>query len=168
MASLHGHGVPSASAFLTPEIQQAVWFLGALVRIRVGGDSTGGSLAVLEHYGERGYCSPLHRHEADEELFFVLEGQLRVEVDGQQHAAGPGAVAVLPRALPHAFVVTSPHARFLTFHTPAGFERFTLEAGTATTSLEHSPPNDRPLEPAALAEMASAFGIQILGPPPTP
>ena len=48
----------------------------------------------------------------------MLDGEVRVEVGGEAHAAGPGAVAFLPRQLPHAFVVTSPQARFLTLHTP--------------------------------------------------
>jgi hypothetical protein len=39
----------STSAILTPEVQQAVWFPGALVCVRTGGDSTAGSLAVLEY-----------------------------------------------------------------------------------------------------------------------
>jgi len=42
----------------------------------------------------------------------------------------PGAVAFLPRQLPYAFVITSSESRFLTLHTPAGFDRFVLAAGT--------------------------------------
>jgi quercetin dioxygenase-like cupin family protein len=163
-SSLH---VPSVPAILTPEAQQAVWFLGALIRVRVGGDATGGTLAVLQHQGGRGYSSPLHRHDADEETFLVLEGELRVEVDGQSRNAGPGTAALLPRKLPHAFVVTSPQAVFLTIHTPAGFDQFTLEAGAAANATE-PPSADLPPDPAALAAMASRYGIQILGPPPSP
>ena len=88
---------PGTPAILTPDVQQAVWFLGALVQVRVDGDATARSLAVLEHQGERGYASPVHRHLADEETFFVLDGELRVEVGGQAHTAGAGAVAFLPR-----------------------------------------------------------------------
>lgn len=55
----------------------------------------------------------------------MLDGELRVDVGGQTSAAGAGAVAFLPRQLPHAFVVTSPQAGFLTLHTPAGFDKFT-------------------------------------------
>jgi quercetin dioxygenase-like cupin family protein len=88
---------PSAPAILTPDVQQAVWFLGALIRIRAGGDATAGSLAILEYEGERGYSSPVHRHLADEETFFVLDGELRVDVAGRSRAAGAGAVAFLPR-----------------------------------------------------------------------
>ena len=59
----------------------------------------------------------------------MLDGELRVDVAGRSRAARAGAVAFLPRQLPHAFVVTSPLARFLTLHTPAGFHRFTLATG---------------------------------------
>ena len=153
---------PSAPAILTPDVQQAVWFLGALIRVRAG------SLAILEHEGERGYSSPVHRHLADEETFSVLDGELRVDVAGRSRAAGAGAVAFLPRQLPHAFVVTSPQARFLTLHTPAGFDRFTLAAGIPVSPAASTPPDDVPPDPAALAAMASSYGIEILGPPPRP
>ena len=159
---------PCTPAILTPEVQQAVWFLGALVRVRASGEATAGSLDVLEHQGGRGYSSPLHRHLAQEETFFVLDGELRVEVGGEAHAAGPGAVAFLPRQLPHAFVVTSPQARFLTLHTPGGFDRFTLAAGTPAAGTTTMPPEEVPPDPAALAAMASSYGIEIMGPPPTP
>ena len=159
---------PGTPAILTPEVQQAVWFLGALVHVRASGDATAGSLDVLEHQGERGYSSPLHRHLAEEETFFVLEREVRIEVGGEAHAAGPGAVAFLPRQLPHAFVVTSPQARFLTLHTPGGFDRFTLAVGTPAAGTTTTPPEEVPPDPAALAAMASSYGIEILGPPPKP
>lgn len=72
MTDLNDLPVPAAPAILTPDVQQAVWFLGALVRFRAAGAATAGQLAILEHQAERGHCSPLHRHDADEETFFVL------------------------------------------------------------------------------------------------
>ena len=55
-------GAPGTPAILAPQVQQAVWFMGALVRVRASGENTAGCLDVLEHKGERGYSSPLHRH----------------------------------------------------------------------------------------------------------
>lgn len=159
--------VPATPAVLTPEVQRAVWFLGALVRIRASGDSTSGCLAVLEHRGERGYSSPLHRHLVDEETFFVIDGEVRVEVDGRAHVAGAGTAAFLPRQLPHAFVVTSPQAQFLTLHTPAGFDKFMLAAGEPATAPDRMPPEELPLDPARLAAIAGSYNIEIVGPPPT-
>lgn len=153
-------------AILSAEEQQAVWFLGALVRVRAGGGSTGGRLAVLEHAGPRGYNSPVHLHKADEETFFILDGSVRVEVGERAFSAGPGTVAFLPRQLPHAFVVTSPQARFLTLHTPSGFDEFTLAAGAPADPPFEVPPAELPPDPAALAAIAASYGIEILGPPP--
>ncbi len=62
MTTLDQFNPTNVPTVLTPEEQRAVWFLGALIRIRVGGGSTGGRLAILEHAGSRGYSSPLHRH----------------------------------------------------------------------------------------------------------
>ncbi len=162
-----GHGFPTAPTVLSEQEQQAVWFLGALVRVRTHGSTTAGTLAVLEHNGGRGFSSPLHRHRGDEETFIVLEGELRVEVDGVTNSVGPGAAAILPRRLTHAFVVTSPQARFLTIHTPAGFEAFTIQAGEPAVSVD-VPPDGLPPDPVALAAMAADYGIEILGPPPAP
>ncbi len=167
--TFHGeHHTRIEPAILTAEAQQAVWFLGALVRIQTGADATAGRLAVLDHQAQRGHGSPVHIHRADDETFLVLEGELRVEVDEVTRAAGPGAAAFLPRRLPHAFVVTSPQARWLTIHTPAGFDQFTLAVGTAVEVA--GAPSDREMPPdrAAFAAKAATFGIEILGPPPAP
>ncbi len=117
-------------AVLTPEEQRAVWFLGALIQIRVGGGSAWGGLAIREHAGPRGYSSPLHCHEADEETFFILDGDVRVEVGGRAVTAVPGTAAA---------------------HSP--FE---------------TPPDELLPDPAALAAIAASYGIEILGPSPSP
>jgi quercetin dioxygenase-like cupin family protein len=157
----------AAPAILPPDAQEAVWFLGMLVRVRLGGSATGGRLAILEHHGERGHGSPVHRHLADDETFFVLDGELRVEVDGQAQAAGPGTVAFLPRRLPHGFAVTSPQVRYVTVHQPAGFDDFVREVGSPAGSVD-VPPDEVPPDPALLAEIARRHDIEILGPPLTP
>ncbi|GAA0481592.1 cupin [Paractinoplanes deccanensis] len=141
-----------------PRTREAVSFLGGLISMRATWADTDGGFAVLEHNGERGYMSPLHLHEADEETFLVLEGTLRVEVGTDVHSVGEGGLALLPRGLAHGFVVTSPQARFLTLHTPAGFDRFVAEVGAAT------PPSG----PAELTRIAAAHGVQIVGPPLLP
>ena len=102
------------------------------------------------------------------ETFFILDGDVRVEVGGRAVSAGPGTAAFLPRQLPHAFVVTSASARFLTLHTPAGFDEFTIAAGSPAHSPFETPPDELPPDPAALAAIAASYGIEILGPPPSP
>jgi quercetin dioxygenase-like cupin family protein len=60
-----------------------------------------------------------HRHHLDS--FYVLEGELALRVQGDEHVLGPGACVSVPAGVVHAFRSTSP-ARFLNLHTPdAGF-----------------------------------------------
>lgn len=88
-------GGTSTPVITTPDDQASIPFLGALLRLRAGSEHTGGTFALLEHTGERGYMSPLHLHRDDEETFLVLEGELRVEVGDDRHQVGPGGLALL-------------------------------------------------------------------------
>ena len=82
------------------DTQAAIWFLGALSRLRVTGEQTGGAFAVADHLARRGNASPVHVHDRDDETFFVLDGELRVFAGEEEHAAGPSADAALPRHVP--------------------------------------------------------------------
>lgn len=101
-----------------PDTQAAIWFLGALSQPRVSGGQTGGAFALADHLARRGNASPVHVHNRDNETFFVLDGELRVFAGEEEHTAGPGTVAVLPRCVSHAYVVTTATARFLTLAHP--------------------------------------------------
>ncbi|MFF9488126.1 cupin domain-containing protein [Streptomyces sp. NPDC014676] len=150
------------------DTQDAVLFLGGLVRMRARAGDTGGTFALLEHSGERGYMSPLHLHESDEETFLVLDGTLRVEVGDETRSVGSGGLALLPRGLAHGFVVTSPTARFLTLHTPGGgFDAFVADIGTPFDESRSADPVAGP-DPAELTRLAATYGIQIVGPPLLP
>ena len=150
-----------------PDTQTAIWFMGALSQLRVGGEQTGGAFALADHLARRGNASPVHVHDQDDETFFVLDGELRVFVGEEEHLAGPGTVAVLPRRLRHAYVVTSATARFLTLHTPAGFEQFAAEVGQPARAFTLPPPAGPP-DFGALAQAATRHQITILAPPPQP
>jgi quercetin dioxygenase-like cupin family protein len=157
------HGVISS-----PDTQAAIWFLGALSQVRLSGEQTGGAFSLRDNLARRGNASPVHVHDRDDETFFVLDGELRVLAGEDDDTAGPGTVAVLPRRLRHAYVVTSATARFLTLHAPAGFEQFAAEVGQPARALTLPPPPAGPPDLAALAQAAARHGITILAPPPQP
>lgn len=162
-------GAITTPVLTDPGTQGVVNFLGGLVRTRARAADTGGTYALLEHSGERGYMSPLHLHVSDEETFLVLEGTLRVEVGTEVHSVGSGALALLPRGLAHGFFVTSAQARYLTLHTPGGgFDEFVAEAGTPVT--DGQPPRSTTGGPAPeeLTRIAASHGIDIVGPPLLP
>ena len=126
--------------------------------MRVSGEQTGGAFALADHLARRGNASPVHVHDRDDETFFVLDGELRV-ILGEEEYAAAGTVAVLPRRLRHAYVVTSATARFLTLHSPAGVEQFAAEAGEPAEALTLPPPPAGPPDFAALAQAAARHQI---------
>jgi quercetin dioxygenase-like cupin family protein len=143
----------------TPETQRTIPFNGEWYRVRVSGQDTAGTFAVLDTEAVRGHASPMHVHRHDCEVFLVLEGTLRVVVDRQEHEAGAGSAAVLPAGRPHGFVVTSETARYLTVQHGPAFEQFVAAAAGEGEDIP---------DPARLTEIAAAHGIDIVGPPLVP
>ena len=147
------------------DTQTDIWFLGALSQVRLSGEQTGGAFSLTDNLARRGNASPVHIHDHEEETLVVLDGDLRVILGDDEHAAGPGTVAVLPKGIRHAYVVTSATARFLTLHNPGGFERFAAEVGEPAQALTLPPEPAVPADLAALTETAARHGITILAPP---
>lgn len=71
--------------------------MGVRTRWTVGSVSTGSSQMVLvEAVFPPGHETASHLHETDEEIIYVLEGELRVTLGDQEYSAGPGATAFVP------------------------------------------------------------------------
>lgn len=58
-----------------PDEQTALWFLGALAQVRLGGEQTDGAYSLVENLVRRGTDSPVHVHDREDETFFVLDGE---------------------------------------------------------------------------------------------
>ena len=151
-----------------PDEGDAYWFLGALATIKASTETTGGGVAVIEHLAPQGHGSPLHVHTREDEWFYVLEGELTFWVDGRVSVAPAGSFVYGPKGLAHTFIVSSEVARFLLVTEPAGFERFTRALGQPAERLEIPPPATEPPDVEGLAQLATTFGLQIVGPPGIP
>ena len=85
--------------------------------------------------------TPLHTHPADESMF-VIEGELLVHLDGEEHPLRAGGFSLAPAGIPHAFKVVSESATVLFLHTPGTCEAFYLGASTPLAPGETSGPFD--------------------------
>ena len=137
------------------------WFYGGGVHTwLVRAEETDGAFLMVEDRMRGGKATPLHVHPLSDETFYVVEGEIVVHVDGTDHVVTAGGVAVAPRGVPHAFLVTSPEARVLWMHTPAACQAFYLDA-----SVVSDEEGDLDLDMVRAAAAADP-GIELLGPPP--
>jgi quercetin dioxygenase-like cupin family protein len=144
------------------------WFFGGLTTIKADGSSTGGRVMVTEQVAPRGNGSPLHVHHAEDEWFYVLEGELTLWVAERTVVAEAGAFVFGPRDVPHTFEVTSDRARFLLVTEPAGFEGFIRALGQPVATPELPPATTAPPDMEPVLRAAAEYGLEILGPPGIP
>ena len=143
---------------------EPIWFDGGLMTITAAAEDTGGAFALFEYVAGRGKASPLHSHPDADETFWVIDGHVKVNVDGVEHEGGDGSTFVFRRDVPHAYAITSGTARILMMLTPGGGENFFREAGAPAERRDLPPPSERNLEQFQAA--AAGNGVVLLGPPP--
>lgn len=100
---------------------------GAVVTIKFGSDDTNGSFSIFEsHRGQGDTRGPgVHAHPGFDEVFYVLEGEYEVTVDGEKVIAIPGTAVFVPRSHFHTFAATGrAESKMLHFVTPGGFEHY--------------------------------------------
>ncbi|MGE0541466.1 MAG: quercetin 2,3-dioxygenase [Dehalococcoidia bacterium] len=145
----------------------ATWFLGTLMTAKAGSEQTGGAFTLLEWTAPPGFAPPLHRHQVEDEAFYILDGTLEVTCGDRRWQATPGAFVFLPRGVVHGFTVTGTvPIRGLQLTVPAGFEQFMAEVGEPAQALTLPPPAAPDVE--KLLAAAARHRIDILGPPPGP
>jgi quercetin dioxygenase-like cupin family protein len=144
---------------------ERLWFYGGGVHTwKATGAETDGAFLLFEDVLARGKTTPLHTHPHVDETLYMLEGELLLHTDGEEQKVGPGGMAMTPRGVPHAFLITSETARILFLETPGSSEAFYRGASEAATrDLENSAPVDF-ARVRASAERNG--GVEILGPPP--
>lgn len=128
--------------------------LGAVLML--SGGQTAGRLSVLEHpLAPRALGSPVHTHRHEDEYSVVLEGVIGAQIGDQVVEAGPGAVLVKPRGVPHAFWNPGDDpARLLEIISPAGFEQYFT--GLAEIFSAPGPPDTE-----RLAELTGRYGLDL-------
>jgi len=99
-------------------------FHGADVVIKASGDHTLGQLGVMECTYPAGLSVRSHVHAGEDEMFYVLGGELAGFCDDDQWIAAPGSFVFVPRDRPHGFTVTSSGpARALVITGPSRLDR---------------------------------------------
>jgi quercetin dioxygenase-like cupin family protein len=145
---------------------QPLWFLDNLAYVHVDGEQTADEMSLVELAGRRGDMPPLHVDHRNDETLYLIAGLITFFVGDREIALSAGQAAVAPRGVPHAYRIESEQARWLVINNPAGFERF-LRAASEPAPADELPPSGRPVDPDAVVQLATEYGIEVLGPPGT-
>jgi|SRR5450755_214621 len=162
-----GEDMPATATTKTQRLGEPLWFLHNLSRILVSGEEGENRFSLVDMTGAPGDMPQLHVHHDEDETFYVLDGELELHIAGREPVrVAPGRAAFAPRAVPHAYRVTSPRAAHwlvaCTGRSFAGLVRDTsVPAETATL------PVDRQFDPEEITAISARNGIEILGPPGT-
>ena len=132
--------------------------VGGDLTFKLMADESGDRMTALETVAAAGQGPPLHVHREQDEVIYVLEGSLRIQLGDELLEVAPGAFAFVPRGLPHTWQSVG-RARFFVTVTPAsrGFEQLFVR-------YAELPPEERSVEAfRRLAEETEA--LEVLGPP---
>jgi mannose-6-phosphate isomerase-like protein (cupin superfamily) len=144
----------SAAFVVEAEGGERLRFGDVEVVIKASGDETGGAFALFEESDP--VDTPLHVHEREDELFYVIEGEHFFQVGDEQFRVGPGGLVFAPRGVPHAQRRAVPRTgRVLVLTAPAGLEGFFRELAEADRAGE--------IGPEAYARASERYAVTWLG-----
>ena len=146
-----------------PSPDHSVWYNGWLMSFLAAGEDTRGQFALIEAVARRGNVPPPHIHHREDEIFFVLEGEIVVSVGDRTIKGTPGTMVFLPRDVRHSFTIESDQIRMLILVTPAGFEGWFKEFSVPAPAMT-LPPADEPVyQVQRMVEAAPRYGLEFAG-----
>jgi mannose-6-phosphate isomerase-like protein (cupin superfamily) len=130
-------------------------FLNGRFDCKVSARETNGDLCIYDTMRTEKGGPPLHIHHAQDEWFFVREGEFLFQIGEDRFQLKAGDSIFAPRKVPHAFANVSDTGKLMIVYQPAGtIERFFLDASQLTGPT-----------PADMQQLFRANGMEIVGPP---
>jgi hypothetical protein len=93
----------------------------------------------MEFLDTAGHTPPHHIHEDEDEVWFILDGEVSFFVADQRIDLHAGQIAHGPRGVPHSYLVRSETARLAVAFSPSCVEQWFTANGTPATPLDQEP-----------------------------
>jgi quercetin dioxygenase-like cupin family protein len=143
----------SQATLVLPGAGEQLSVIGDRQTIKLDGSHSNGAFALIEQNNEPGTSIPEHFHTQEDEIFYVLEGEMEFTVSKEKIVAAAGSTVFLPKGVPHSVKVGEKGSRALIMLQPAGTEKLFRE-------LNKLPPGKPDFE--VVKKTCSKFGIHFL------
>jgi quercetin dioxygenase-like cupin family protein len=129
----------------------------SMATVKVGAADTNDQYELFELEAPDGSAVPPHRHPWAE-AYYVLEGDLGVQVGGRHFRLRSGDTVSIPPNAVHTIAPNGGTCRFLVISMSAG-------SGSLFADLDRSVPTDQPMEAVVpvLLEVAARNGVSFVG-----
>lgn len=145
---------------------RSYYFGQDLYTFKAIGEETGEAYALCEIIVAPGGGTPPHRHSRENESYYVRDGELEFQLDDRILVATAGTFLYSPKGQLHRFTnTTATEAKILVWVTPAGFEKFIAEVGTAVNGRVTAGAALTPEDLEKILTTAPKYGIEIVPPP---
>jgi quercetin dioxygenase-like cupin family protein len=145
-----------------PQDRESYWAGSSRITIQAQAADTEGHYGLIVSRAPAGSSPPRHVHDADEAVW-ISQGQVRFRCGDREFTLGPGSYALLPRGVPHSFLVEGgTEAVMVGLLSPGGSERYFAEAGPPVTGPTPPPPDLERIQRAN-----EKYGCDHVGPPMT-
>jgi quercetin dioxygenase-like cupin family protein len=117
-----------APILVPPGTGEKLNIAGSPIFHKIKSKDTNGVFSVVEIVTPPGKGVALHVHEREDELVYLLEGEIEVTLGSQKMKAVPGVMALLPRGIPHGFTnIGNKPSRLLDTILPGQFDNYFVE-----------------------------------------
>ena len=111
-----------------PDAGEELNIAGSQTFHKIKSKDTNGVFSVMEFVTPPGKGVALHVHEREDELVYLLDGEIEVTLGFQKMKAVPGVMALLPRRIPHGFTnIGNKPSRLLDIMLPGLFDNYFVE-----------------------------------------
>ena len=136
------------------------YFDVGLGSVCLSGKDTGGAYCLLEVSLAPEMTVPRHTHTREDEVYFVLAGELEVTVGDETFVLRPGDTLLAPRDIPHKLRNSgNTKNHYLLVFSPSGFEEFIMATAVPAPENAVAPTEPPPVAVRNVHELAADYGI---------
>ncbi len=149
----------------SPAEGRTIAVVGDVYRFLATGDETNGKYALWEAIVPPGGGPPPHVHSREEEGFYILEGEITIQIGEERIVGTAGIFANMPVGTPHSFKNDSGKpAKMLISVAPAGLEQMFFEVGLPVAQGATTAVSPTKAEIEKILAIAPRYGIELLLP----